>query len=260
MHVIVPIDFSPASVNAARFAVQLLHDQSNTTIVLYHAYEHPDQRNEVSYDLRELKKRLLDDYIAHIECVADKSIDVVEGLQKKIKDFEAALVVMGIDNKTKLEQVLVGSNAVRMIEKASCPVLVIPNDAAYKQIKNVALASDYKNVEESIPVDAVKKILNIMKPHLHIVHINADAYISVNEEYIAEKSKLEKMFAEYQPQFYFLTNFNFHRTIQQFIHNNRIDLVLTFPRKHSFIKLLIRGKNTNKLVYESAIPVLAAHE
>jgi hypothetical protein len=37
-----------------------------------------------------------------------------------------------------------------------CPVLIVPAQAAFNGIKNVALASDFKNVEEITPVTYFK--------------------------------------------------------------------------------------------------------
>jgi hypothetical protein len=106
----------------------------------------------------------------------------------------------------------------------------------------------------------VKKVLNLFGPNLHIVNINSEIYVSLSEEYLEQRKLMLDMFKEFHPEFYFITTYDFHETLRQFIDDKNIDLVLTFPRKHSFINNLIKGNNTKKLVLESAIPVLAAHE
>jgi nucleotide-binding universal stress UspA family protein len=138
--------------------------------------------------------------------------------------------------------------------------MVIPPDARYHDIKNVALASDFNDVQNAIPIVPVKKILSLFRPSLHIVNINSEIYISLSEEYLEQRRIMQEMFQEFRPEFYFITTFDFHETLRQFIDDKSIDLVLTFPRKHSFINNLIKGNNTKRLVQESAVPVLAAHE
>jgi len=167
---------------------------------------------------------------------------------------------MSINDKSKFEQAISSSNSLRMIEKNVCPVLVIPHDAKFNQIKNIALASDFKDVQNAIPIVPVKKVLNLFRPNLHIVNINSEIYVSLNEEYLEQRRIMLDMFQEFKPEFYFITTYDFHQTLRQFIDDKNIDLVLTFPRKHSFINNLIKGNNTKKLVFESSIPVLAAHE
>lgn len=260
MNIIVPTDFTPISLNAARFAAKMLTGQYEATMILYHVYEDAKQEGSVNQQLRELKERLLDEGIVKIECMAERSSDFIESLERKVRHLDAGLVVMAISEKSRLEQVINSSNSLRMIERNLCPVLVIPHNARYSNIRNVALASDFKDVQNSIPIVPVKKILNIVRPNLHIVNINSEIYVSLDTSYLEQRRIMLEMFREYHPEFYFITTFDFHETLRQFISDKKIDLVLTFPRKHSFINNLIKGNNTKKLVYESSIPVLAAHE
>jgi nucleotide-binding universal stress UspA family protein len=260
MNIIVPTDFTPISLNAAQFAAQMLAGQYEANLILYHVYSDAKEANEAQAKLKELKDRLLDDSIVKIECVAEESDDFIESLDRKIRYADAVLVVMSINDKSRMEQVISSSNSLRMIDKNLCPVMVIPHNAKYNQIKNVALASDFKDVQNSIPLVPVKKVLSIFQPNLHIVNINSEIYVSLSEEYLEQRKNMLEMFREFHPEFYFITTYDFHETLRQFIDDKNIDLVLTFPRKHSFINNLIKGNNTKKLVFESSIPVLAAHE
>ena len=260
MNIIVPTDFSPISLNAAQFAAKMLAGQYEATLVLYHVYGNEKEAADAQAKLRQLKDQLIDESIVKIETVAEESSDFIESLDRKVRYLDAALVVMAINDKTKLEQVISSSNSLRMIEKNLCPVMVIPHNAKYNQIKNVALASDFKDVQNSIPLVPVKKVLSIFNPNLHIVNINSEIYVSLSEEYLDQRKLMLDMFKEFHPEFYFITTYDFHETLRQFIDDKNIDLVLTFPRKHSFINNLIKGNNTKKLVFESSVPVLAAHE
>ena len=260
MNIIVPTDFSPISLNAAHFAAKMLVGQYGANLILYNVYGNSDEVADATAKLRELKDSLIDENVINIECVAEQSDDFVESLERKVRYTDAVLVVMAINEKSRLEQVISSSNSLRMIEKNLCPVMVIPHNAKFTEIKNVALACDFKDVENSIPLAPVKKVLSIFNPHLHIVNINSEIYVSLNEEYLEQRGKMQQMFTEFNPEFYFITTYDFHETLRQFIDDKNIDLVLTFPRKHSFINNLIKGNNTKKLVLESSIPVLAAHE
>ena len=260
MNIIVPIDFSVISLNAARFAANMLKGQYEATLVLYHLYDDAKKENEAKMDLRKLKDSLLDENIVKIEYIAEEGSDFIDCLERKVRHLDASLVVMAITDKSKLEQVFTGSNSLRMIERSLCPVLVIPEEAKFNQITNVALASDFKDVQTTIPIVPVKKILSLFQPNLHIVNINSEIYVSLNEEYLEQRRLMLEMFKDFRPEFYFITTFDFHDTLRQFINDKNIDMVLTFPRSHSFINNLIKGNNTKKLVFESSIPVLAAHE
>jgi len=238
----------------------MLVGQYETTLLLYHVYDDAKKESEVKQELTQLKESLQDEDMVRIETLAEQSDDLIESLDRKVRYLDAGLVVMAIGDKSRFEQVMGGSNSLRMIERNLCPVLVIPHDARYSEIKNVALASDFKDVRNAIPIVPVKKVLNIFHPHLDIVNINSDIYVSLDEAYLEQRKIMLEMFQEFSPEFYFITTYDFHETLRQFISDKKIDMVLTFPRNHSFINNLIKGNNTKKLVYESSIPVLAAHE
>jgi nucleotide-binding universal stress UspA family protein len=260
MNIIVPTDFSPTSINAAHFAAKMLVGQYEAHMILYHVYGSRENASQAQEQLRQLKDQLLDENVLKIECVAEESNEFVEALDRKVRYLDASLVIMSINEKNRFEQVISSSNSLRMIEKNLCPVLVIPPNAKFNTIKNVALASDFNDVQNSIPIVPVKKVLSLFRPNLHIVNINSEIYISLDETYLEQRRLMQQMFAEFNPEFYFITTYDFHETLRQFIDDKNIDLVLTFPRKHSFINNLIKGNNTKKLVFESAVPVLAAHE
>jgi nucleotide-binding universal stress UspA family protein len=260
MNIIVPVDFSPVSLNAAEFAARMLTGQYDTHLILFHAYDQASEAAEAAARLKQLKDHLLNESIVKIECVAEESSDFIEALERKVRHLDASLLVMAVNEKSRLEQVISMSNSLRMIEKNLCPVLVVPHNVKFNAIQNVALASDFKDVQQSIPIVPVKKILGLFRPNLHIVNINSEIYISLDESYLEQRRQLQEMFSEFRPEFYFITTYDFHETLRQFIDDKNIDLVLTFPRSHSFINNLIKGNNTKKLVLESSIPVLAAHE
>jgi nucleotide-binding universal stress UspA family protein len=259
MNIIVPLDFSENSLNAAHFSARMLTGNYGAVLYLYHTYEKARDAGNALQELEKTKKTLMQDSIVKIEIMAEESDDFIESLERKVRHLDADLVVMSVKDKSRIEQVIDSSNSLRMIEKNLCPVLVVPHDVSFNEIKNVALACDFKDVANSIPIVPVKRVLSLFRPSLHIVNINSEIYVSLNEEYLEERRKMQEMFSEFSPEFYFITTYDFHETLRQFIDDKNIDLVLTFPRRHSFISNMIKGNNTKKLVMESSVPVLAAH-
>ena len=53
--VIVPVDFSELSLNAAHYAVQLLNGHDIAEILLYHTYEKPEEEENHTENLEKLK-------------------------------------------------------------------------------------------------------------------------------------------------------------------------------------------------------------
>ena len=258
--VIVPVDFSETSDNAARYAAQLLTGHYGVEMILYRMYEKQSHANEANQDLEKLKKELLQKSIVKMSIFSEQGDDLVDELEKLARHREADLIIMGIKGRSALEQVLIGNNTLKVVEKKVCPVLIIPPAAAYRDIKNVLLTSDMKDVARATPSVPIKKILKTFQPCLHIINVHSGHYVALTEEYQAERAKLKEMFADFNPEFYFLGWYDVDEAINQFAHDKKIDFIIIIPKEHSLLDKMFRHSHTRKLAYHSDIPVLAVHE
>ncbi len=271
---LVPTDFSDTSKNAALFAAQMAADVQNAKIVLIHVSDKitggsdgsplteddDDRRIILSQALSQLKDELLAVANVPIEFVMEKGSSLVETLSRYVRHQGIDLVIMGITGATRLEQIFMGSNTLEMAQESACPVLIIPPDAKYRKIKNVVLASDFKEVETTIPVAPLKATLDLFKPALHIVNVDSEHYVELTDEYKAERKKLETMLSNYTPEFYFIRQYDFFDAISQFAEDKNIDLIVIVPRERSFLSGLFKTSHTKKLAYHSHIPIVAIHE
>jgi nucleotide-binding universal stress UspA family protein len=258
--IIVPTDLSQVADNAARYAAQMVKGIYDVNFILYHVYENDEDKESANVLLNRLKEELQSRHMIKVETRMEAGGDFIDCLEKQARHSDANLIVMGITGKSRLEQVFMGSNTLKMIEKNICPVLVIPASAQYFEIKNACLLSDFKDVQGSIPEVPIKNVLNLFRPALHIVNVNSEHYVSLTSEFMAERSRLLEMFQGYKPEFYFIGTFDLVDTVQTFVADKNIDMLITVPRNHSFFGNLFKTSNTKKLVYESTIPILAAHE
>lgn len=258
--VIVPTDFSETANNAALYAGKMLTGNYEVELILYHVYEKESQAENAEKTLNDLKDLLSQQSIVKIQCRNEHSDDFIDSLDRLARHLDAQLIVMGISSKSKLGQVFFGSNTLKIVQKNACPVMIIPPEAQYTGKKNVALISDFKDVQKTTPVTPIKNILKMFNPSLHIVNVDSEIYVSLSEEYLQERAYLLESFQEFRPEFYFIRTFDVHDTIHTFVQDKKIDMLITIPRHHSMFSNLFKISNTKKLVYESAIPILAAHE
>jgi nucleotide-binding universal stress UspA family protein len=198
--------------------------------------------------------------ISNIENVIERGDDLIDSLGRLAYQKTAELIVMGISEKDEWRQIFSGSNTLKMADQNVCPVMIIPPSAKYTGIKNIALASDFKDVDATTPVLAIKTVLEIFDASLHIVNVDNEHYVALTEEYLAERTKMQSMFSDYNPEFYFIGMNDFYEAIEQFSKDRNIDLVIIIPKNHSFINSLFSSSHTKKLAFNSNVPVLAAHQ
>lgn len=260
MTIIVPTDFSSVSNNAARYAAQMIKGNYDVNLVLYHIYEKASEAAEARELLEKLKNDLQEAYYIKIETLLEEGGDIIDNLERAARHHDAKLIVMGNTGQSRLSQVFLGSTTLKMVERNVCPVLIIPMSAQFTQVKNVCLLSDFKDVNTSIPHVPIRNVLKIFNPALHIINVNSDHYVSLTEDFLTQRNRLREMFREFNTEFYFIGTYDLHETAQTFVNDKNIDILITIPRNHSFFDSIFKTSNTKKLVYESAIPILAAHE
>lgn len=258
--VIVPVDFSETSLNAATYATQLLTGHYGINMILHHVYEKAAQAEEANQKLELLKTRLRDCGIVKIETLAEQGTDLIAELEKLARHRHADLIVMGITGRSSIGQTFIGSNTLKMVSQKVCPVLIVPADALYNDVKNVLLTSDFKNVLANTPSLPIKKVLKPFHAHLHIMNVDSEHYVAITEEYQAQKAKLREMFAEYNPEFYFLGLQHVDEAINQFAHDKKVDIIIIIHREQTIFSKLFVKSHTKKLIYHSSVPVLALHE
>lgn len=258
--VIVPVDFSNTSLHTARYAAQLLVGHYGVTMLLYHSYSKPAEAAMAEKKLLDLKTELMKDFIVKMEILAHEEDDFISGLDKAVRHRRADLVIMGIKERSALAKVFFVSNTLKMVETKSCPVLIVPENVAFTPLKNVMLTSDFKNTLDTTPSVPIKDFLSVFNPKLHVVNVNKDHYISLTGNYEAEKQELMQMFAEYNPEFYFMRLFDIDEALRLFAQEMNINLIIVIQKNDSFLERIIKGSRTKDLTYGSTVPILVMHE
>jgi nucleotide-binding universal stress UspA family protein len=271
---IVPIDFSEASKNAARYAAHIANGVADAHLILYNVFqtleygsdssplgtdeaEDESRKTIVDIALESVRTELTAITGVRISIVSEQSNRFLDSLEAYVLNNDIQFIVMGTTGSTRLGEMLMGGNTLNIVKRRIVPVIIVPPDAISVSAKNVLLLTDFKDTQYTVPIHSVKSVLDLFKPRLHIVNVDQDHYIQITEEYKAERAKLESSLAAYSPDFYFIRLFDFMDAINQFVTDNNIDLILTFPRKHSFLSNVFKTTNTVKLAYHSHVPIVA---
>lgn len=269
--ILAAVDFSDASVNAAKYAVALVNDLPGASLTLYYTYnkvsagsdgsplsvDDQDRKTIAESAILNLKNSLSATSEKNIEHVVESG-NIISNLEKYVKYHGVDLIVMGITGSSRLEQMVVGSTTLDVISRDICPVLVIPGDVSYRKIRKAALTSDLKNVESNTPLAQMETILNTINPSLYIVNITQEHH-SVPDEYKLEKEKLEELLWKYNPESYFVLEESFEKAVSDFVQEYNVDMIITVPKRHSFLTRLFKASHTQKLAYNSQVPILAIH-
>lgn len=267
---IVPTDFSDTSKNAARFAALMANDIKDCSVILYNAYDSiiSGQDGTSIFSDTESRKRISESALMNLKtelgyissapviCLAEEG-NLVSNLERLYHHYDLDLIVMGITGSTRLDQILIGSNTLNVINQDICPVMIIPPEAKYQKIKTVIFASDFKDVEATTPIESLRTLLDLFKPYLHVVNVDHEHFVELTEEYKAERAKLDKLLEGFNPEYSFIRMYDFVESINLFAKDRKADMIITVPKKHNFLTSLFKTSHTQKLAYHSHIPILA---
>jgi nucleotide-binding universal stress UspA family protein len=259
VNVIIPIDFSETSFNAAHYGAKMYANRTDVNIILYNFYSSNEDANVAKTYLSGLQKELNASAI-NIETITESGSNFIESLTAFAHVKSAYMIIMGLTGKSALAQRFSGSNTLKMAEQNVCPVLIIPANAVYTSITNILIASEMKHVEDTPVLLAVKRILTDFKPNLHVLNVDDSHYISLTTSYKKERDEMEMLLADFNPEFYFMRLFDFHESMNLFVHDKVIDMIIMAPKFHGFFQRLFKTQHVKKMIYQSKVPVLAVHE
>jgi nucleotide-binding universal stress UspA family protein len=186
--ILVPCDFSEQAIHAFRFAADIAA-QANGEIHLVNVVEVPVLHDSVlmpvmAYEealFKELREKaekqfvkLIAKHAAHVRHVESKVIfgPVYRMLYDYIEDYGIDLVVMGTKGASGMKEILIGSNAEKMVRNSPVPVIAIKKYIKSSTIKNIVFPNTLDTEKQENLVSKVKELQNFFKARLHIVWIN----------------------------------------------------------------------------------------
>ena len=284
--ILVPVDFSSYSLNAACYAVQVAQ-QKNAEITLIHVYYNP-VTNPISYDhfysfpanvaetfneivenagelMKEFTKKLNAYLDLHELSAIRIKTELIGGIaEEAILDFTEAgrfdLMIVGIRGKEASENWF-GSFMTEIINKASIPVLAIPGQATYKEsmFKRLMYAT---NFDKSDGI-AIRKLIEIAMPletHISVVHIDETSDNPfVNYDLSHFKEKYIGNVDQVKMSFDLIVNKSRARGIEKYIIDKEIDIIAVTSHKRNIITSLFKPSLTKELLFRLEIPMLIFH-
>lgn len=275
--ILFPTDFSKTAENAFLYALNLAQGL-NAEILVLNSYEipvisatnagQPELLQEV-YNTIELNgfeyfknqapllRKIAEDAGYHsINLSFQYEEGTVPFVINTILEKEAVdLIVMGTTGSSTIENKIFGSNTVHVLNNVTVPVLTVPSECEFTELKKIGFATSLKETDKASlhELIALAKPLNAKIECLHVVQDDDTTYEAVLNNWIAEFSPLNVHFHTYE-------GYDLEETIYDFIDTYEINLVCVVKRQLNFLEKLFTTSLTKKLAYHSYVPVLALRE
>lgn len=262
--IIAATDFSNSARNAVYYAAHLAASVS-AKLVLYHAIE-TETAVVTESTMMNVGEYYADDALISLEKLKNELIAYTDhsiAVDARLRWGNAAVemnqlcyeekpfvVVMAATKKNSFDRFFTGSRTVAISRQCEAPLLLVPENTVFTNIATIAIATDFKEVVGSLPLQQLTHWLKNFTARIEIVNI-APAKGLRGEE-VAEAVAVETHFKEMVPKFRYLTNDDALAGLQQYVKQHQPSLLILVPKKHGwFHKSLCK-----KMVLQPPTPLL----
>ena len=239
----------------------------NAQLLLLHAYMMPTPVSEVPFvmvNVEEMQKdneRLAKEAVAKLQSdYGIRASSIVrlgfpsEEIESIIEDQPVDLVVMGMKGMGKLEKMM-GSTTTAAIKKVDKPLLVVPEDATYRDIKQVTYATDFSYKVDFHVYAPMMELIKAFQSQLHVVHVQKNPEELKSSE-IAGEIQLDPAFSDISHEFHVVTDNEVKHGIQSYLETHKTDLLVMVTHEHGFLSRLFGRSHTKAMVYDTHVPLL----
>lgn len=274
-NILVLTDFSENAKAAEKYALQLaIHVKGN--LILYNTFSRQRERiggnvvwphstpsselqsisnlqarvNELNLDLGKIGDNIHKPEIRHL----GNAGSLTDKLNEIIAENNIWLSVMGTKGESFANNVLFGSNVFNVLEKINCPVLIIPNEAEYKELKKIAYATDFRSSDVEI-INWLYELADSLKIGLVLVHVSSDTITDEEKDILKSQETIYKsLFPKTSIQLY--EGENIQHSLHKIAEQMDVSMLALLHRRHEFFESLFHASISHKTIKHTEIPVL----
>ena len=184
-------------------------------------------------------------------------ISVSEGILLKIKELSPDMLLVGMKDEHTARGVFSGSIAKAVLEKVSCPLLIVPNTKPFKKIMSIAYATDFEQGD----IYALQKLVEIALPSnakIKIVHIPTKDEYPRDDQMEWFKEILNQKITYKNIDFETINSDTIYEGLRTYINTNKIDIIALLEREErGFLKTLFHKDLIKKMESNITIPMLS---
>lgn len=284
--ILVPVDFSDYSLKACRIAFNMARDL-NAKVKILHVYFNPyyptalpmaeafayqgKEEKEFQNVIEKVKENVqklcntIDEKIALGEFPSiNYSYVLREGLPEEeivtfTKEYHPSLIIMGTRGKDQKDADLIGSVTAEVIEMSHIPMMAIPQNTPFTDLKEVKKISFLTNFSQRdlISFDTMVKLLDPFKDiHMEVVHIavkKGDKWDEIKLEGI--KSYFSKQYPNLILDYKLIDTDDMLRSLDEYINNNKVDILALTTSKRNIFARMFSPSISRKMLFHSDTPL-----
>ena len=266
--VLIPLDFSKGSAAALRYGEALAASLGIKEVRVVHIFTPQTASGDAELvtpvgEMMDAREEAMHDFLAAHPAAGGlrRRSELLLGFpaDKIVEESKQSdLIVLGATGDGDVLESVFGSIASSVAQRATCPVLLVPNGAVFDDYRHILYASS----SLSLSRQAVLKLMDfneLFRARIHFVHVNDN-----DSEHRREREKLfAPLFNNPDPEFAFEIKEVTAGTVQEglvdYLQQNPVQLAVMVTQQRGFWERLFHHSNTKQMVLHPKVPVLVFH-
>lgn len=273
-NILVPIDFSADSNNAARYALELAA-HIHAGITLFHVCSFPvllpelpdkalieeEELEKASIQLLEKLAGKLGEKFPQVPITCDSVFGEADlEILRKTEQSKADLVVIGAKGKSNVWERIFGSTTSRVSRHSKIPVLAVPAHARFRPVKNVLVACDNGKTFTKPITDGLRQFSAAFHAPLTLLRVVNIGEYMMRGAGIANEKELDEKLGDTPHVFDFEVMSEAVEGITRAVEKSGADIVVLISHKHNALAKIFNGTTTGQLLRQTKKPVLVIPE
>jgi nucleotide-binding universal stress UspA family protein len=269
--ILCPTDFTKTADNAIVYAAKLAHT-INAGITLINVQVLTELTLEQAAWGREMNIQAATTRLEELSEEVTKVFKVPCGFEVESSNFELSkvvgsralgydLIVMGTQGTHSLANFFWGTHTYQVIRDTFVPVLLVPEETGYSEIKHIAYAFDYKSFNQ-LPMGQVIKLGRSLGSEITVLQAVEGTYShAVEEELKHIQQQVKDFYSESESIIHFETIYTDELAIgiNSYMVRNKPDLLALCAVHHSFIQRMFHKSLIKTISGIASYPVFVFH-
>lgn len=268
-HILVPVDFSKPAEQALNYAIKFAKQTGANTVSLlfvhtiaesdpympFAAYQpsQPDTENLLKQKMRSMVEGMDTTGMTINYHVRVGNVDA--GILQTSKELEVDLIVIGMRGLNYMVKKLFGTTATNIMQRAEVPVIVVPEQAEFGPIEQIAYLSNFEKddipaLEQTVQI-AAKFGANVQCLHLDSPKNDKGGYkMEIIQKAFQHEVEISNLPVDN------LSERSLVGEIEKYVEENGIDLMIMLTHSRSLVGQIINESKTRKIAKRITIPLL----
>ena len=266
-HILVPIDYSEQSIIALEQSYNLARlTKADLTLInvieesfhlpFFNKPEDKGLEKKIKKELEKLASETMKKVNIRVDFIVSRG-KVYEEINKAAKKLKSSFIIMGTNGSIGIKK-FIGSNTLRVIREAPCPVISIKGKKHRFGCRNIVLPLDLtKESREKITKSI--EIATLFSSTIHLVTI-----LNTDDEFIVKKlqrqmSQVHDFIKEHKIicTVEFIHNDDVTKSIVDYAKKIKADLLMIMTQEENWTDLMFISSSAQLIINSSDIPVLS---